>query len=175
MGHPTFTQTYTDQIQKFTIDNSGNQLSYDNYTSISDPVHLRRRDYNLIPQIFPDGTEGYTISSGVFQATVDLPFLYPVDINANGYMPITNFNQYLSNYHSATACLYDDASNQMHAIFFGGMSQYYYQDGELIQDDQVPFVKTISRLTRFPTAAYRNISFLLRCQPYWGECRIHFK
>ncbi|PLW94470.1 MAG: hypothetical protein C0591_12770 [Marinilabiliales bacterium] len=156
MGHPTFTQTYADQIQKFTIDNSGNQLSYDNYTSISDPVHLRRRDYNLIPQMFPDGTEGYTISSGVFQATVDLPFLYPVDINANEYMPITNFNQYLSNYHSATACLYDHASNQMHAIFFGGMSQYYYQDGELIQDDQVPFVKTISRLTRFSDSSLQE-------------------
>ncbi len=28
------------------------------------------------------------------------------------------------------------------------MSQYYYQDGELIQDDLVPFVKTISRLSR---------------------------
>lgn len=149
MGHPTYTQTYSDQIQKFTINNRGNQLSYSNYSNISDPVHLRRRDYNLIPQIFPDGTEGYTISSGVFQATVDLPFLYPVDINANGYTPITNFNQYLSNYHSAKACLYDNESNQMHAIFFGGMSQYYYQNGELIQDDQVPFIKTISRLTRF--------------------------
>ncbi len=36
----------------------------------------------------------------------------------------------------------------MHSIFFGGMSQYYYQNGNLIQDDLVPFVKTISRLTR---------------------------
>ncbi len=36
----------------------------------------------------------------------------------------------------------------MHSIFFGGMSQYYYQNGSLIQDDSVPFVKTISRLTR---------------------------
>ena len=34
-------------------------------------------------------------------------------------------------------------------LFFGGMSQYYYEDGNLIQDDQVPFVKTISRLTRY--------------------------
>ncbi|MEE4260858.1 MAG: hypothetical protein V2I62_13925 [Bacteroidales bacterium] len=156
MGHPTYTQTYADQIQKFTINNSGDLLSFDNYSSISDPVHLRRRDYNLIPQIFPDGSEGYTISSGVFQATIDLPFLYPVDINTNGYTPITNFNQYLSNYHSANACLYDNASNQMHAIFFGGMSQYYYESGELIQDDQVPFVKTISRLTRYADSSLQE-------------------
>jgi hypothetical protein len=36
----------------------------------------------------------------------------------------------------------------MHTLFFGGISQYYYQNGTLIQDNQVPFVKTISRLTR---------------------------
>jgi hypothetical protein len=36
----------------------------------------------------------------------------------------------------------------MHSIFFGGISQYYYQNGALIQDNQVPFVKTISRVTR---------------------------
>ncbi|HSI90371.1 MAG TPA: hypothetical protein VK927_04600, partial [Adhaeribacter sp.] len=149
MGNPTFTQTYSNQIRKFTLDNSGTQLSYSNYTAITDPVHLRRRDYNLLPQIFPDGTEGYTISSGVFQQNADLPFLYPVDITAAGHTPIPAFNQYLSNYHSAKACLYDSLNNQMHNLFFGGISQYYYQNGALIQDNQVPFVKTISRLTRF--------------------------
>lgn len=150
MGGPSFTQTYSNQIRKFSINNSGSQLSYYNYSTVTDPIHLRRRDYNLLPQIFPDGSEGYTISSGVFQANVDLPFLYPVDIIASGYTPITTFNQYLSNYHSAKAALFDSSNNEMHSLFFGGMSQYYYQNGNLIQDDQVPFVKTISRLTRFP-------------------------
>lgn len=149
MGNPTFTQQYTDEIRTFAIDNSGSQLSYSNYSAINDPVHLHRRDYNLLPQIFPDGTFGLTISSGVFQHGIDLPFLYPVDITANGYTPHTTFNQYLSNYHCATAYLYDSLSNQMHNLFFGGMSRFYYQNGALIQDDDVPFVKTISRLTRF--------------------------
>ncbi|HNV51062.1 MAG TPA: hypothetical protein PKH57_09025 [Bacteroidales bacterium] len=148
MGNPTYIQEYTNQIRKFAIDNSGSQLSYHNYSAITDPVHLRRRDYNLLPQIFPNGEQGLTISSGVFQINVDLPFLYPVDITENGHTPITTFNQYLSNYHSAVACMYDANNNDMHSIFFGGMSQYYYQNGVLIQDDLVPFVKTISRLTR---------------------------
>ena len=148
MGGPTYTQTYTNQIRKFTIDNSGTQLSYSNYTTITDPVHLHRRDYNLLPQIFPNGEAGFTISSGVFQVNVDLPYLYPVDITASGYTPVTGFNQYLSNYHSATACLFDSTQNEMHALFFGGMSQYYYQNNVLVQDNEVPFVKTISRLTR---------------------------
>ncbi len=67
MGNPTYIQEYTNQIRKFAIDNSGSQLSYHNYSAITDPVHLRRRDYNLLPQIFPNGEQGgLTVSSGGF-------------------------------------------------------------------------------------------------------------
>lgn len=150
MNNPTFTQTYSNQIRKFVIDNSGAQLSISNYEAVTDAVHLHRRDYNLLPQIFPDGSQGYTISSGVFQINVDLPFLYPVDIKVDGYFPQTAFNQYLSHYHSAKSCLYDGTANQMHNLFFGGLSQYYYNGTTLVQDNNVPFVNTISRTTRFP-------------------------
>ncbi|RKS03468.1 hypothetical protein [Flavobacterium sp. 102] len=149
MNNPTFTQTYSNQIRKFSIDNSGTQLSISNYQAITDAVHLHRRDYNLLPQIFPDGSQGYTISSGVFQINVDLPFLYPVDIKPEGYFPETIFNQYLSNYHSAKSCLYDAVENRMHNLFFGGISQFKYNGTTLIQDNNVPFVNTISRTTRF--------------------------
>ena len=148
MNGPSFTQTYSNSIRKFEIDNSGTQLSFINYAEITDAVHLHRRDYNLIPQVFPNGELGYTISSGVFQISADLPFLYPVDIKAGGYFPQTSFNQYLSNYHSGKACLYDAVNNNMHNLFFGGMSQYYYNGSTLVQDDTVPFVKTISRTKR---------------------------
>jgi hypothetical protein len=148
MNNPTFIQTYTNAIRKFSITNSGTTLSYSNYEEISDPVHLHRRDYNLVPQVFPNGELGYTISSGVFQIAVDLPFLYPIDIKVNGYYPQTSFNQYLSNYHSGKVGLYDATLNQMHSLFFGGMSQYYYQGATLIQDNTVPFVTTISRVSR---------------------------
>lgn len=148
MNNPTFIQTYSNSIRKFEIDNSGTQLSISNYSAITDAVHLRRRDYNLLPQVFPDGELGYTISSGVFQINADLPFLYPVDIKPSGHFPQTSFNQFLSNYHSGKACLYDDTNNNMHNLFFGGISQYYYNNGTLIQDNTVPFVKTISRTTR---------------------------
>jgi hypothetical protein len=148
MGNPTYTQTYVDGIKKFSLNNSGAQLSYSNYSLITDQVHLHRRDYNLVPQIFPNGEEGYTISSGVFQIGVDLPFLYPVDIKTAGHTPQPTFNQYLSNYHSAKTALYDSVSNTMHSVFFGGMSQYSYINNVLTQDNNVPFVKTISRVSR---------------------------
>ena len=148
MNNPTFTQTYSNSIRKFEIDNSGSQLSISNFLEMVDVVHLHRRDYNLLPQVFPNGELGYTISSGVFQINANLPFLYPVDIKSSGYTPQTSFNQYLSNYHSGKACLYDATNNNMHNLFFGGISQYYYSNGVLVQDDNVPFVKTISRTTR---------------------------
>jgi hypothetical protein len=45
--------------------------------------------------------------------------------------------------------IYDATANQMHSIFFGGMAQYYFDaGGNLIQDDNVPFVSTIGRVTR---------------------------
>lgn len=150
MGNNTYTQTYVNGIRKFTVDNTGAQPTFANYSEIIDPVHLRRRDYNLVPQIFPDGAEGFMISSGVFQQNIDLPFLYPVDIDEDGYYPNTSFNQYLSNYHSSILALHHADSNEMHSLFFGGMSQYYYQNGTLIEDQQVPFVNTISRVTRYP-------------------------
>lgn len=148
MGNPTYTQTYVNGLKKFKINNSGVQLSYSNYSVTTDQVHIHRRDYNLMPQIFPNGEEGYTISSGVFQIGVDLPFLYPVDIKKSGHYPVTTFNQYLSNYHSAKTALYDSVNNVMHSIFFGGMSQYSYVNNVLTQDNNVPFVKTISRVSR---------------------------
>lgn len=148
MNNPTFVQTYLSKIQKFTIDNSGSQLSFSNYSEVTDAVHLHRRDYNLVPQVFPDGEAGYTISSGVFQINVDLPYLYPVDVKSGGYFPQTQFNQYLSNYHSGKVGLYDQAQHNMHSLFFGGISQYYYDGATLVQDNNVPFVKTISRVTR---------------------------
>ena len=149
MNNPTFVQTYANGLKKFSINNSGSQLSINNYEVITDAIHLRRRDYNLIPQVFPDGSQGYTVSSGVFQINVNLPFLYPVDIKSSGVFPQTGFNQYLSNYHSGKVGLYDAVTNRMHSLFFGGISQYYYDGTTLTQDSNVPFVKTISRVTRF--------------------------
>ncbi|PSR11919.1 MAG: hypothetical protein DA408_15585 [Bacteroidetes bacterium] len=168
MNHPTFTQTYTDAIRKFTLTATNGNLGFTNYTVISDPAHLHRRDYNLLPQIYPDGNLGYTIFSGVFQINQDLPFLYPVDITAAGHQPVSSFNQYLCNYHAAHLPLYDEAANSMHNLFFGGISQYYYQAGNLVQDDNVPFVKTISRVSRSSDGTLEEVPFSLEMPGYLG-------
>jgi hypothetical protein len=164
MGMGPFRQAYTNEVRVFAVSDpvisgthatdSGEGLTVELVRVFSDPDHLRRRDYNLVPQLFPDGSEGYMISAGVFQAHVDLPFLYPVDIRTSGITPRESFDQYLSHYHSGKLPLYDEASGEMHSIFFGGIAQYYFRDGVLIRDDLVPFVDTISRVTRAPDDSF---------------------
>ena len=150
-GHgPGFIQNYTDEIRTFQINDDGTNLSISNYSSQNDANNLHRRDYNMVPQIFPDGSEGFTMFSGVFQHAVNLPWLNTVDVTASGYTVNNTFNQYLSQYHSAKIPIYDTTSNIMHSLFFGGMSQYKLDsNNNLIQDDNVPFVKTISKVSRY--------------------------
>jgi hypothetical protein len=149
MGHNTFTQTYTNQVRKFKVNRSGSVFSVAHLNSYTDTTELHRRDYNLSPQVFPDGKLGFTAFSGVFQKTVDLPYLNSVDIDTNGYSVNNNFSQYLNHYHCANFSAYDSISNKMHVVFFGGIAQYFLDgNGVLTQDNNVPFVNTIARITR---------------------------
>jgi len=44
----------------------------------------------------------------------------------------------------------------MHHVFLGGISQYYYQNGALVNDPNVPFVRTISRLSQWADGSYEE-------------------
>lgn len=150
MGGASYTQQYTSALQTF-------QLSFNigipvvlNYNSVVDTNHLHRRDYNVLNQIFPDQTHGLTAFSGVFQIHADLPYLDVVNIKPNGYAVQPNFEQKLNNYHCASVALYDSAANESHNLFFGGIAQFYFNSQDSLMEDQsVPFVSTIGRVTRF--------------------------
>jgi hypothetical protein len=148
MNHPSFTQEYTNSIRKFLIKDSGTDLNVTHLSAITDTVNLHRRDYNVIPQIMPDGQEGLTAFSGVFQVSADLPFLNCVNIDSAGYTVNNDFSQYYNHYHCAHIPLYSAKANEMHNLFFGGISQYNDSAGILLQNNDVPFVKTIARVTR---------------------------
>jgi hypothetical protein len=101
-----------------------------------------------VPQILPNGAEGITAFSGVFQPTLDLPFLNCVNIDSTTHIVNNTFQQYYNHYHCAVLPLYSVTNNEMHNVFFGGIAQYYDSLGVLVQDNNVPFVKTIARVTR---------------------------
>lgn len=148
IGTPTYTQVYTNAIRKFNISDDGTTITITHLPTITDAANLHRRDYNAVAQILPDGAEGVTAFSGVFQPTADLPFLNCVNIDSTGYAVNDTFQQYYNHYHCAVLPLYSETNNEMHNVFFGGIAQYYDSLGTLVQDNRVPFVKTIARVTR---------------------------
>lgn len=145
---PGFFQEYTNAIRKFTLTDDGVNLGVTFRDEVYDEENLHRRDYNVAQHIKPDGTFGLTAFSGVFQKDVNLPFLNCVHIDTVGYTVQPEFNQYYNHYHCAHVPLYSSSSQQMHTLFFGGIAQYYDDNGVLTRDDEVPFVNTIARVTR---------------------------
>lgn len=145
---PGFIQEYTNAIRKFRIDDDGNTLVISDYTTNVDTMDLHRRDYNMVAQVFPDGVHGYTAFSGVFQYAEDVPWLNTVDIRADDWTVAPVFEQYLNQYHTAHAAFWDSTANEMRTVFFGGIGRYYFDGNTLMDDPNVPFVNTISRVTR---------------------------
>ena len=145
-----FYQQYSRQIRKFTIYDDGVNLAINNYQTIDDTANFRRRDYNLVHQIFPNRQEGFTAFGGVFQYNALLPYLTPIDISPSGYNVINSFNQNLEQYSTACMPVYDSLYNAMHTVFFGGISLYYIDTttNTMMMDTLVPFVNTISKVTR---------------------------
>lgn len=145
---PGFIQEYTNSVKRFELTDNGTNITINWRTPYVDTVELHRRDYNAEPQIMPNGEEGITMFSGVFQPTVDLPFLQPVNVDSSGFAVNTSFQQYYNHYHCPTLPVYSAAQNEMHTIFFGGIAQFFDSSGILVQDNNAPFVKTIARVTR---------------------------
>ncbi len=146
---PGFEQVYSNEIRKFILSFHNNTVTINYYNAIRDTINLHRRDYNLIPQVFQNKDKGYTIFSGVFQYEQDLPYLNPVDIIDGKHSVNNHFEQKLSHYHSAFLPLYDQTTGKMYTLFFGGIAQYYPdKKGKIIANEEVPFTKTISLITR---------------------------
>ncbi|HIP48849.1 MAG TPA: T9SS type A sorting domain-containing protein, partial [Lutibacter sp.] len=82
------------------------------------------------------------------QQNADLPFLNCVNVDSSGYVVNNSFQQYYNHYHCPVLPIYSATNNEMHNVFFGGIAQYYDSNGILVQDDNVPFVNTIARVTR---------------------------
>lgn len=145
MNNSTFEQTYSSSIRKFSIETD---LKVTHHGEVYNETYLRRRDFNVLPQILPNGEEGLIAFSGVFQKELDLPYLNAVIIDADSFVVNPTFAQYFNHYHCASISLQDENTNTMHNLFFGGISQYYDSSGFLVQDNDVPFVKTIALVSR---------------------------
>ncbi|MCX6199647.1 MAG: T9SS type A sorting domain-containing protein [Bacteroidetes bacterium] len=153
-----YQQHYTYSVRKFQLTNNAGIFSITHTGEYYDSLEMRRRDFNLAPQIFPDGSEGLTLFSGVFPDDINtLPYLNSVNISSTGISVIDTFHQVLNNYACPTLPLYDSAANEMHTLFFGGVGLYTVDmNGTFQQDLNFPFVKTIARVTRNSTGKMKE-------------------
>ncbi|MBK7469087.1 MAG: hypothetical protein IPJ43_21175 [Saprospiraceae bacterium] len=148
MGHATYVQTYTNAIRKFKIADDRVSINILHTGTIVDETNLHRRDYNAVSQIMPNGEEGITAFSGVFQVNADLPFLNSVDISSSSYTVNKVISNNISIITTVLCCHYIQIQKRDAQCFFGGIAQYYYSNNIMVQDNNVPFVKTIARVTR---------------------------
>lgn len=139
---PGFEQDYTYEARRFTIVGVS-ELAVEFIDPLHDEMHMRRRDFNVVP-FFQDGEKGIIAYSGVFQPTSDVPWLYPVKITEEGITADESFTQYFNHYHSASLPIYNQESDVMHTLFFGGIAQFYMDNDMLVQDNDIPFVQTIA-------------------------------
>jgi hypothetical protein len=165
---PGFTQVYTDQVRRFRLRHEGDSMAIEHLPAWTDEAHLHRRDYNVVPQIMPNGEEGLTAFSGVFRRDANLPFLQPVDIDSSGYAVNFDFLQYYNHYHCPTIPLFAESTGEMHTLFFGGMAQFYPGSNGRVQDDNVPFVKTITRVSRMASGEMEEVPLAQQLPTFLG-------
>ena len=168
MNNPTFVQTYTSAVRKFNVEQDSNSYTIAYHGEIKDEKNLRRRDLNVLPQILPDGKQGLIAFSGVFQKDRDLPYLNAIEIDADSFRVIPSFAQYYNHYHCANISLHSVKENRTHNLFFGGIAHYYDSSGFLVQDNDVPFVKTIARVTRDANGWMQEYKLPIEMPGYFG-------
>jgi hypothetical protein len=168
MGHETFVQTYTNAVLTFDLTENKEDWELKILKKMVDEQLLHRRDMNVLPHLMPNGEESLQIFSGVFQPEANLPYLSTVTIKKDTIYQEPFFAQYYNNYHCASLALYDQSKQQTHSIFFGGIAQYYDSSGYLVQDNEVPFVQTIGRVTRNSAGELSEYAFPIKMPDYLG-------
>ncbi|MBL7781398.1 MAG: T9SS type A sorting domain-containing protein [Saprospiraceae bacterium] len=151
-GIPTFTQEYTNEIRKFKISLSPNNVPlFSDYSAFENTQQLHRRDFSMAPLVRPDGSEALALYGGVFQYTQNLPFYNPIYITGSQIFSLdASFQQQFSQYTCPVVPMYNATDSSMYSIFFAGLSTHYRDaaTGLVAYDDKVPFIRDITTVRR---------------------------
>jgi hypothetical protein len=162
---PGFSQQYTESIKRFNLDEQWNVSWLSAWT---DSSLLHRRDLNVLPSFSVQGQPECIIYSGVFQQNADIPYLNAVRFDQNGFNEIPNFAQYYNHYHCATISMHDSIENMNTHYFLGGISHYYDSTGVLVQNNNVPFVKTIAKVVHLGDGTVHEYLLPIELPGYLG-------
>ena len=153
-------QVYTDEIRSFRIVDTGRRLAITGYRALRDPVNYRRRDGNLVNFIGSDGRAELAYLGGVFTpGDAGSGYQAPIFVGPGGRARIdAAYQQYFSQYSTAEVLLHDRGSRSMYDILVGGISLYYYNDGVLTEDLELPWVDNVTSLVRFRDGEFQEYS-----------------
>lgn len=148
-------QIYPETAIIFSLEKELNTLQVKFEYQFKDEFNFHRRDYNMVPFVVAPGIIKLMIFSGVFLINENRPFMNLALVDTNGYEDVSNFNQRFAHYHCSKVGIYSLATQEMSEIFFGGMAEYYIDSSGIpSRDPFVPFVKTISKVSRSKDGSY---------------------
>lgn len=145
----TFTQTYTNEIRRFKLNDTGTGLIITDYEAFWDEDY-HRRDLSVAPLVLPGGQHALAAYGGVFRPNADVPYFNPIFITPDNIWVDEAFEQKMSQYTCPVLPLYDTETQAMHSVFFAGLSfnTYNYDIQQFEVDSLVPFIRQITVQTR---------------------------
>lgn len=154
-------QVYTQRMAALHIGTIGGQLAagiLDALQPEPGDSEWHRRDLNIEPAVDTDGSPMLASYGGVFVPGRIAAFQKPLYLKNGGdpqvaTVTVDNYNQLFNLYHSATMKLWSTSQRQMQTVFFGGIGMYYISKGVLQMDTGLPFVNTLSVLSRSSAGA----------------------
>lgn len=155
---PTFKQEYRESVMRFgwkmNEKSSSTSVLSGNFTFDDEPKKdslLHKRDFNMVKVRHVPDTSYLVALSGVFQYEENLPFQNIVQITPElNVREYPNFRQLYNQYECADFSVYDPNGKTTSVFLIGGISNFYDSLGILTQNDDVPFVPTLSRLLFAP-------------------------
>jgi hypothetical protein len=168
MDNPTFVQTYSHSVQRYSVELNGLVPRIFQHPSYTDEKLMRKRDFNVQPTILENGEQALISFSGVFQKEYNMPHINAVLIDKNGMKEVQDFAQYYNHYHCANTALYDARNKSTHHLFFGGIAHYYDSSGMLVQDNDVPFTPAVTYVHREANGKMTEYKMPIKLPGYLG-------
>ncbi len=162
-------QRYTDSYRMFSVQNDSARFQLTTLAEIHDDFNFHRRDFNLNPIIDESGKLKLMVYSGVFQHNINRPFMNTAIIDRSSYEERFDFDHKFAAYNCARLSFFDKSLNEMHQYFLGGMAEYYRDSmNQIVRDPLVPFVKSVSCLSRKKNNQFEEFLLSEELPGYYG-------
>ena len=171
---------YSLQVRRFVIHDDGKDLSVSikHFRPKVPSPDFRRRDFNVIPIIQKSKghiKEALVTLSGGFTLT-DGAWTVPVTISADGtpFEPNPNkdstFKQAMNLALCGTCGLFSEKTKDMYTLLFGGLTIGFFQNGQFLIDNELPFTNEVTTLKIDKKGKVKNID----CKSFYPEAKTEF-